>query len=153
MKFKTQYEKNNRYLSNSGDPDHILYTSRYNEDGIVELVEIGKENIPQMINSHAESVDINVIMERFAQGDREALNRRQLMFGDFTALPKTLAEALNIARAGEEYFDTLPVEEKKKFNNSYAEFLATFDKVRAAEAAAAKSEEVSSSDGEADEQA
>ena len=92
MKFRTQYEKSDRYISNAGDPDHILYTSRYNEDGIIELVEIGKEFIPDMIQSHAESVDLNVIMAKFASGDTSVLQRRQAFYGDFTQLPKTLAE-------------------------------------------------------------
>lgn len=147
MKVKTQYDKNKRFISNAGCKEHILYSSRFNEDGQLELFEVGKQNIPEMINSHAESVDINKIIERFHEGDVSVLNRRPMMFGDFTELPKTYADVLNLARAGEEYFDSLPLDVKQKFNNNFAEWLSTIDKVRAAQAvekASASGEEVPS---------
>lgn len=152
MKLKTQYDIHDRIYCRSGDKEHVIYSSKYNDDGIIELYEIGRQDIPAYINSHAESVDINVLMERYAEGDTEVLNRRQTLFGDFTQLPKTLADSLNLAIEGQKFFDSLPVETKKKFDNSFAVWLATVDKVKAAEAAA-QPEEVPSSGEEAEKQA
>lgn len=154
MKYKTQYdEKKVRYYTNTGEKEHIVYSSKFDENGNIVLFEAGRQNIPEFINSHAESVDINVILQRFTEGDTSALSRRQLMFGDFTQTPKTLADALNLVIAGENMFNSLDPEDKKKFNNNFVQWLATLDKVKAEEEVAAQPAEVPSAGGEAKEQA
>lgn len=156
MKFRTQYDEHERIFINIGDKVHILYSSKYDDDGNLVLYEVGRENIPEFINSHAESCDINVIVERFREGDTSALSRRQLMFGDFTQSPKTLADALNTVIAAERTFDSLDSETKKKFGNNFAQWIATMDQVKAAEEmseVAAKPEEVPSEGSTAEKQA
>ena len=55
------------------------------------------------------------------------LNRVQGFYGDITSMPSTFADALNIVRSSEEFFNSLPVEERAKFNHNFSEFLAAFD--------------------------
>lgn len=123
LSFRTQYDRV-RTVTESGDPVHILYSPEYDKEGHMELVETGRENIYDYIQSHKDSTDINLILQRFAKGDSSALSRRQGMFGDFTQLPKNYADMLNQLNRAEGYFNSLPVEERARFNHSFPEFVA-----------------------------
>lgn len=127
MKFTTQFDQRDRVPANAGTREHILYTTQFDEHGNHTLVESGKENLYDYIQSHKESVDIHVIMERFARGDVQALQRRQAMFGDFTDFPTTYAGMLNAIEAGEQHFMSLPLEVRQKFDNSFQKWLASMD--------------------------
>lgn len=124
MQFKTQYDARDRIFSDPGSPEHITYAGHYDEKGRVVLVESGRENIYDFIQSHAESCDIHVLMKRYQNGDVEALSCKQGFYGDFLDFPKTYAEALNHMNEMERQFMALPVETREKFGNSFTEFLA-----------------------------
>lgn len=131
MKTLSQYRKKiNRIYQNPGSTEHKLYSSKFNDDGILELIECGSEHIPSMIQSHAESVDINVILQRYAEGDEAALRRRQMLFGDFTLVPKTYADVLNLAIRGEEYFLSLPLDIREKYDHDFGKYLAEMSKLQ-----------------------
>lgn len=127
FRFPNQYDKHERLFTNSGETEHIIYSSRYNERGEVELFESGKENIPEMINSYAESCDINSILKRYESGDVGVLNQRQGVFIDAVDMPHSYAELLNTVIEGEQKFNSLPLEVREKFNHSYAEWIAQTD--------------------------
>lgn len=124
MKFKTQYDERPRFITKPGDSEHIIYTGHYDEAGRVVLEEVGRENIYDEIQSHAESVDINVLIKRYQNGDVAALERGQAMYLDVTNFPKTYAEALNKINDAKEFFLSLPLDTREKYNNSFTEFLA-----------------------------
>lgn len=127
MKFRTQFDQRERVPANAGTREHTLYIAQFDEYGNHTLVESGKENLYDYIQSHKESVDIHVIMERFARGDVQALQRRQAMFGDFTDFPTTYAGMLNAVQAGEQHFMSLPLEVRQRFDNNFAKWLAAMD--------------------------
>ena len=104
MRFRTQFESHDRVLANPGTSEHILYAPQIDENGHLELVETGREDLYDYIQSHKDSCDIHQIMRRFEAGDTEALMKRQGNYGDFTAMPKTYAEMLNAVIAGEQKF-------------------------------------------------
>ena len=54
------------YVTNPGDRVHVLYAPKVAEDGTIELVEAGKEDLVEKIGSFAESTDIRLIMQRAA---------------------------------------------------------------------------------------
>lgn len=114
----------NNIISNPGDPWHIIYSPKVSKDGNIELVESGKENTDDIIQSFEESTDINYLMTRIAQGDLTALNQRNGIFGDFTGMPKTYAEVLQLHIDANRLFDSLPVEVKQKFDNDENKFFA-----------------------------
>lgn len=124
MQFKTQYDARDRIFSDPGSPEHITYAGHYDEKGRVVLEESGRENIYDLIQSHAESCDIHVLMKRYQNGDVDALSQKQGFYGDFLDFPKTYAEALNHMNEMERQFMALPVETREKFGNSFTEFLA-----------------------------
>lgn len=122
-KFRTQYDRE-RIHSRVGSREKILYTPEFDRHGHFELVESGKENLYEYIQSFKESVDINIILKRFANGDTSALSKTQGMYGDFTMAPKTYAEMLDRITKAEAYFQSLPVETREKFDHNFGKFVA-----------------------------
>lgn len=122
--FRTQFQPHERIQCNPGSRIHKTYGGHYDEKGRVVLEEIGEINVYDEIQSHAESCDIHVLMERYKRGDIDALSKRQGFFGDVLDFPKTYAEALNHMNEMERQFMALPVEVREKFGHSFSEFLA-----------------------------
>lgn len=126
-KFRTQYDFRQSPYTEPGSRIKILYSPVFDSNGHMSLVESGKEDIYDYIQSHAESVDIHVILKRFAMGDVSVLSRVQGTYGDFTQMPKTFAEALNTLVAAEQYFNSLPVEVRQRFGHNFNQFIASMD--------------------------
>ncbi len=127
MKFKTQFDPHDRIHANKGDPVKILYGPVFDTAGRMNLEEKGRENLYDYIQSFAESVDIHVILKRFANGETDALSKVQGAYGDFTQFPTTYAEMLNVVQRGEEFFNELPVETRAKFGHDFSQFIAAMD--------------------------
>lgn len=128
MMFPTQYTKRERVICESGSPIHMTYGGYYDENGRVQLQEKGQENIYEFIQSHADSVDINVLLARYNNGDVTALSRVQGVYMDATEFPSNFAEALNYIDRMREAFMSLPVDVRSTFNHSFSEFLAASTK-------------------------
>lgn len=126
-RFRTQYDHDKSPVSESGSRFKILYSPVFDSNGHMSLVVSGKEDLYEYIQSHADSVDIHIILKRFAMGDVSVLSRVQGTYGDFTQMPKTFAEALNTLVAAEQYFNSLPVEVRQRFNHNFNEFIASMD--------------------------
>lgn len=122
--FRTQFDRE-RVRSNIGSSEKVLYRAQVDKHGTVELIEAGKENLYEFIQSHRDGVDIHVLLQRFQNGDVSVFSRVQGTYGDFTQVPKTYADMLNIVIAGEQYFNALPVEERAKFGHSFEKFIAS----------------------------
>ncbi|UPW41152.1 internal scaffolding protein [Sigmofec virus UA08Rod_5349] len=125
--FRTQFDDRLPIYQDPGSREHILYGPVFDKQGRMSLEEIGKEDLYDYIQSHADSVDINVILKRFAQGDASVLSRIQGAYGDFTQMPKTFAEALNTLIAAEQYFNGLPVDVRAQFGHNFNQFIASMD--------------------------
>lgn len=123
--FDNRYRKPVRFHSEAGDPVKILYSPEFDKNGVMTLKESGRENLYDFIQSHKDSVDIHKIMQRFAEGDVNALSKVQGQFGDFSQFPKTYAEMLNQVIEGENAFNGLPLEVREKFGFSFQQWLVT----------------------------
>lgn len=126
-KFYTQFNRPARVIANPGNPIKTLYGPKFDKNGVMHLVETGKHNLYDEIQSHADSVDIHVLLQRFAQGDVGVFSRVQGAYGDFTQMPSTFAEALNVMIAAEQYFNGLPVDVRAKFGHDFHQFVASMD--------------------------
>lgn len=122
--FDTQYSPRERIHPCSGSRVKQLYSGRYDANGRVVLEEKGTEDLYAYIQSFADSVDINVILARFANGDPEALSRAQGFYADVTDFPTNMADALNRINECEEMFRSLPLEVRQKFDCSFEQFLS-----------------------------
>lgn len=125
---RTVFSPRVRYPANPGCRLRPVFTAQFDADGVMDLIQTGEEDLYDFIQSHKESVDIHVILDRYRRGDINALSRVQGAYGDFTTVPKTYAEALNALIAAENYFNGLPVETRAKFGHSFQQFLASMDK-------------------------
>lgn len=123
----TQFHKRDLPASDPGTPIHKLLKPKFDSHGNYELVEAGEVNIYDEIQSHAESCDINVLMKRYQNGDAAALSKVQGTYFDATGMPKTYAEMLNTIIAAESQFNSLPLDERSKFDFSFEKWLAALD--------------------------
>lgn len=127
MAFETQFRDPVRVFSNPGCREKVTYSPVFDENGVMELVESGRENLYDYIQSFKESTDINVILKKYASGDVSALAKSQGSFFDCTGMPRTYAEMLNSLIAAENTFNSLSVEEREKFGFSFERWLANLD--------------------------
>lgn len=122
--FDTQFTPHERILSNAGSPVKVLYRGKYDANGRVVLEKSGEENLYDYIQSFRDSVDLNVILARFSNGEVDALSKVQGFYADVTDFPKNMADALNRINQAEEMFKALPLETRQKFDCSFEQFLA-----------------------------
>lgn len=128
MKFRTQYDSHPPVFQEPGDPIHLVYSPHVSSNGVLDLEVTGQENLYEYIQSHKESVDIHVLLNRFVNGESDVLQRMQGFYGDVSSMPKTYAEVLNAVISGEEAFNRLPIEVKERFGNSFGVWMASMDK-------------------------
>lgn len=124
MKFPTQYTEHDRIYAELGSPIRTLYGGRYDVNGRLVLEEKGEENFYDYIQSFRDSVDLNVILARFSNGETDALSKVQGFYADVTEFPQNMAEALNRINECEEMFKSLPLEVRQKFDCSFEQFLS-----------------------------
>ena len=126
-KFKTWRNGRFRSPSNTGDRVKITYTAKYADDGTLDLIATGKEDLYDYIQSFADSCDINTILKRFENGEVDVLNRVEGFFFDVSEVPANMADLLNKLNHAESEFDKMPVEFKEKYGYDFARFLCSFD--------------------------
>lgn len=114
-----------KFFTNPGEDVCVEYSPELLPDGTVRLTPSGKHSMTEFINSYKDSTDISYILKQLALGNDSVLNSRVGMFGDFTEMPKTYAEVLQLQINARDYFDKLPVEQKQKFNNNFNEFFVS----------------------------
>lgn len=127
LSVRTQYDDHPRVYQDPGNPEKQLYSPVFDKKGVMHLEPAGIENLYDYIQSHAQSVDIHVLLQQYERGDLAALSRVQGTYGDFTQMPTTFAEALNTLIAAEQYFDGLPVDVRAKFGHNFTTFIASMD--------------------------
>lgn len=115
----------NVFHTESGDPVHVLYSPRISKNGSVELVQSGKENIPDKIASFRSQTDFAYILKRLQLGDTSVLNVGSPMYGDFTNVPKSMAEAMQIQIDAEKTFLNLPLDVRNSFDHDFRKWLVS----------------------------
>ena len=126
IKFRTAYSGDSSdFISDSGSHFLDQYEYEIDKDGVQNLVKIDqKKDVYSAIQADYPSTDINLLMKRFALGDKSAIDITQGFYVDATKMPKTLAEVFDRAQDCQEFFDMQDPELKAMFNNSYSEFFA-----------------------------
>lgn len=106
----------------TGTKYDTTYEMKIDSHGHKVLKSVGQTDRYAKIQSHAEECDIEVILKK-ATLDPTVLNRRLGQYGDFTAAPKTLAEAQQMMIDLENAFKDLPLEVREKFDFSVEKFI------------------------------
>lgn len=116
----------NDFVTSCGEKVKILYSPKVLPDGTIDLVESGKIDINEMINSQRESTDIAYILQKMKEtGDISALTQAQGVYGDFTEFPTTYAEILQLRIDSENSFYQLDPEVRAKFDNDFNKYFAS----------------------------
>lgn len=129
--FKTWRESPERVFSNPGDTHRIIYSGKYNDEGLIEIEEVGKEDIQAYIESFAESVDIDNIIARYTQGETDVLGKMQGIYMDTSRIDKNFADLVNKMNSAEEEFEKLPSYVKEMYGNDYVRFICSYEPEKA----------------------
>lgn len=124
MDFPTQYTKETKaFTSVTGSPFLDEYEYSLDKEGHKMLVKSENQtNVYEIIQSYKDSCDINILMEKFALGDTEALNVKTGYYLDTRNMPTNIHEVFAMGLEAEQYFEGLPVELKENFDNSASVF-------------------------------
>lgn len=122
-KFNSYYGTKNDVVTESGSPIVKEYELEIDDYGVERLKEIGETDFHAFIQSHKDSVDFHMIIERAQMGDTSALDKVNGFYEDVSALQMSMSEFMNLHNRGKRVFDELPTEVKQAFNNSYMEFV------------------------------
>lgn len=118
-KFRTKWDETEKIYTNPGSPDKVVYGATLDPKTKNLIVEPkAKESLYDYINSFADSVNLNVLISRFVNGDKEVLLKRAANYIDITGVPDNLNDYVNYMVNADALFDTLPVEVKEQFNNN-----------------------------------
>lgn len=126
MDFPTVYTKKTAdYKSESGSQYLQEYEYKLNKTGHKMLVKKDSQiDVYSRIQADRDSCDINILMQRFALGDTEALNINKGFFLDTRDMPKTYAEVFERGLEAEQFFEGLPTDLKEMFDNSHTVFFS-----------------------------
>lgn len=113
----------NSIVSESGSEIHVIYTPKVTENGNFELVPSGKENIHEFIQSQKNTTDMSYILARMAAGDPSVMVDGAV-YGDFSNVPDTLAEVLQMQIDSNNLFSKLPLSVREQFDYDPNKFFA-----------------------------
>lgn len=114
-----------KFITSSGAKYHIEYDGSVDKEGNITLKEVGKTDIKASINSYKETTDIDYIRKKIEMGDLSGINQSKPSFGDFTQMPKTMAEALQMQIDAKRAFMKLDIDTRNKFDNDVNKFLVS----------------------------
>lgn len=124
MKFRTKYDTLEKVVySEAGCPIRDVYASKLDKNNNIVVEKKGEENLYDYIQSFKDSVDINVVLKKFAAGDESALMQREGLYTDIVDMPTNLNEFVEFSRNAQQLFDSLPIETKKQYNNNVFNFM------------------------------
>lgn len=106
------------------------YEYRYKgTDDTQELEVKGKVDTYAMIQADKDSTDINLLIKRFTAGEIDILDRYEVFYDDATAYPRNLLEAMQVKSRVDEFFMSLPPDEREKYDHDVFKFIQNLDKV------------------------
>lgn len=120
--FRTKYTRIES-KSETGSPIRAIYGSKLDKNNNVIVEKKGEESMYDYIQSFKDSVDINVVLQKFANGDDRALNQREAFFLDIADMPNNVNEFVEFTRNANALFDSLPVDIKESYGNNVYNFM------------------------------
>lgn len=115
----------NSFVTCAGEIDRILYDAKVLPDGRIEIQPAGKENIQDKIESYRDQTDMSYIIKQIALGNNDVLVKSVGQYGDFTQMPKTMAEAMQLQIDAEKEFYKLSPEIRNRFENDFRQWLVS----------------------------
>lgn len=113
-----------RFVSPAGSAVKSVHVLRHTALGDKELVETGKTNVYEYIQSFKDECSLDKILAR-ASADPSVLQARQGVFVDSTGLPRTLAELMDVMSTAEKFYNDLQPAEKARYA-TFNDFLGNY---------------------------
>lgn len=120
-------KKINEVFCKSGTPVKKRFVGKIEKDGVITLVPDGKDNLYLQIQADRDSCDINILIERFKAGDKTALEKARIFYGDVSNAPLAPHEMLNMVYGAQETFEQLPLEVRERFDFDFNKFFCSMD--------------------------
>lgn len=119
-RFATPYDRHEIRPSPSGSKIEKQYQLVESDSGEYRLECVGEINIYDEIQAHAEDTELKRLINRYLNGDPEALNQRQGTYGDMSDMPSTYIEAVKMVdRAKEVYYKNSDLRDKYPSFNDF----------------------------------
>lgn len=132
--FVTKYTGREIIPTESGEKTRPNYKPKFDSRGNYVLEQDGVFNSYDDIQSHAESTDLALIMQRYNMtGDSSLLNVRQGFYEDITGFPANYAEMQNMLIDANNKFMELPLAVREEFGQDPAQFYMAIGTDRFAE--------------------
>lgn len=114
----------NSFTSDPGSRFRPVYGSRIAPDGSLYLEKQDEIDLRAEYNAQRDQTDMSYILARLNIGDTSVLNRRAAMYGDFTEVPKSMAEVMQAAINAESAFAHLPLSVRDQYLQDWHKWLA-----------------------------
>lgn len=112
------YPKNydpNVFVSNPGQRYKTEYIGEPDEFGVIQLVEVGKTDLVELHQRDADCNDVNILYERFCNGDVTAFSQRQGTYFDALGMPRDLRGMYDLVESFRKSYNNLSPELKEKY--------------------------------------
>lgn len=117
-----------KFVSNPGNNLKKIMHGELQIDGTIKLVLDRIEDTDEVIQSFAQSTQIDNIIARIQAGQVDLLNKKEGFFMDTVGMPSTYADVLNLVIQGQQVFEKLPVDVKQRFDNDFNKWFIAMDK-------------------------
>ena len=125
VKVYSYFDRPEQAATDPGSRYEPVFEMIINDKGVKELKKTGDTNLWEMIQSYKDDCIVSNILAK-AVIDPTVLNQRQGFYADITTMPHSLAEAQQMIMKIKNDFNTLPPEERAKFNYSAEQYIAEF---------------------------
>lgn len=132
VRIYSRFDRPSTIESPTGNGERSIFEERI-IDGERNLVVTGKEDFKAFIEASKEDTLIDNIIRRFQNGDVTVLQRKQGFYGDVTNMPSSLAQAQNMLIQLEANFNSLPLEDRELFGNSFDRYVSEVSKMSASD--------------------
>lgn len=122
--FRTQFNKGDKiFKAPTGEKFEMRHEPEFDKWGKRILKKTKRVEIYDIIQSHKDECDFELIIRRAREGDISALNIMEGHYIDITDAPKTLMESQNMMLKAQSEFEKLPADTKQKFDYDYHNYL------------------------------
>lgn len=105
----------NSFISNPGQRWKPEYIGEPDDDGIIQLVEVGKVDLVELHQRDAFCNDVNILYQRFCNGDVTAFSQAQGSYMDALGLPRDLRGMYDLVNDFRSAYDNLDQDLKAKY--------------------------------------
>lgn len=112
------YPKNynpDSFVSVPGERFKTEFVGEPDEFGVIQLVPVGKTDLVELHQRDAEANDVNVLYQRFCNGDVTAFSQRQGTYMDALGLPRDLRGMYDVIQDFRSAYEKLSAEKKELY--------------------------------------